>query len=59
MQHELRSGDQAEILTSKNQMPQPEWALLGLLGSLAERLHKEVAEHYFLSAELPAEFLAV
>ncbi len=25
LQHELRSGDQAEILTSKNQMPQPEW----------------------------------
>ncbi len=26
LQHELHSGDQAEVLTSKTQMPQPEWA---------------------------------
>ena len=25
LQHELHSGDQAEVLTSKTQMPQPEW----------------------------------
>ena len=32
LQHELRSGDQVEVLTSKTQMPKPEWENINCRG---------------------------
>ena len=40
LQHELRSGDQVEVLTSKTQMPKPEWENIMVTAKGRTRLRK-------------------